>query len=327
MSGGPGFATAEAMAVTAARHKMFAGGEKVVVGVSGGPDSVCLLHCLSRLQAGLELIVAHVDHGLSETSEAIAADVSRWAASEGFDVHVARASGLEGPNIHARARAFRYSFFETIRHDNGASLIATGHTLDDRSETLIQRLVHGAGTSTLAGVRANDGVRVRPLIELRRAETRAYCEELGLAFVSDPANDDPRFERAFVRHEVLPLIEQRWGEGAIRAIARSAQRLDEDGSALDELAAKVLPSSVEVTEEGRISIDLPTLMTMPRALRRRLLEASIPQHRDRSAGIDEVLGALERDDRKPDASFDLGRAITVTISSVALVISTGGGNK
>jgi tRNA(Ile)-lysidine synthase len=315
------------VAVTAARFKMFAGGEKVVVGVSGGPDSVCLLHCLSRLQAGLGLIVAHVDHGMNEASEAIAADVSRWAASEGFDVHVARASGLEGPNLHARARAFRYSFFETIKRDNGASLIATGHTLDDRSETLVQRLVHGAGTSTLAGVRANDGIRVRPLIELRRQETRAYCDELGLAYVTDPANDDPRFERAFVRHELLPLIEQRWGEGAVKAIARSAQRLDEDGSALDELAAKILPTTVEVTDEGRISIDLPTLMTLPRALRRRLLEASIPEHRDRSAGIDEVLEALDRTDRKPDASFDLGGPVVVTIGSSAVVISTGAESK
>lgn len=303
---------------------MFRGGETVLVGVSGGPDSVCLLHVLARLGADLTLAVAHVDHGLSPTSEIVAADVARWAAAEGYEVHVVRASGLEGPNLHARARAFRYSFFQTIAAEIGADLIATGHTLDDRVETLLQRLVHGAGPGTLAGLRpAGDGL-VRPLLDLRRAETRAYCDECAIAYVDDPGNDDPRFERAFVRNELVTRIEERWGDGAVRAIAASAERLREDFEALESIAELVWRTSIKVEEPGYHELELQAVLGLSRALRRRLLERSIPALRDRSAGIDEVLDALDRPDRKPDASFDLAGGVVVQILADRLVVDARG---
>lgn len=302
MSGGPGFETAEKVAHTVARHDMFRGGETVVVAVSGGPDSMCLLDVLARLGADLDLVVAHVDHGLSETSEEVATEVAGFAAQRGFDVHVARARDLAGPNLHARARDFRYAFFETIANDVGATRIATGHTLDDRVETLMARLIHGAGTEGLAGIQPAEGMRVRPSIDLRRDETRAYCEEAGLSFHDDPSNSDLRFDRSKIRSELMADISRWWGEGAVLAMATSAARLGEDAKALRGMADRLYGDLATVETDG-IRFDIQTVLAMPRALQRRLLERAIGRIRDRSYGIDAALDALVRTDRKVDARF------------------------
>lgn len=294
-----------------------------MVGVSGGPDSICLLHALARLDADLTLIVAHVDHGLSPESEDIAARVTSSAAESGFDVHLARARDLEGPNLHARARDFRYSFFAALARKEGAERIATGHTLDDRVETTVARLIHGAGTDALAGIPISEGPRIRPLLELRRAETRAYCNEVGLEFVDDPANDDPRFERPRVRSEVLAPIESHWGDGAIRAMATSAQRLGEDSLALTSLADRLFAEISETVEEGNVEVDLPTLLGLPRAIRRRILEAAVGRLRDRSGGIDAALDALDDPDRAPGLRFAVATGIEITIGSDKVRVSSG----
>lgn len=308
---------------------MFSGGETIVVAVSGGPDSTALLHVLARLRMDARLLVAHVDHGLGDDSESIAADVARRAAEAGLDVHVARARGLEGPNLHARAREFRYSFFETIADQEGAGAIATGHTLDDRVETSLQRFIRGAGTRGLTGIPyvgspSRTGTRrVRPLLDVRRAETRAYCEEVGLPFVDDPANRDTRFDRASVRELVVTAIEKRWGDGAVRAMAASINRLAEDDHALQDQATLLYEGSAETDDEGRVSLGLPMMRELPRALQRRLLERATGPLRDRGPGIDEVLDALAADAR-PETSFDLAEGTKVVITGARLQVIPGG---
>lgn len=321
IAGGPGFHFAEKVAATIARYGMFAGGETVVVGVSGGPDSVCLLDVLARLRAGLTLVVAHVDHGLSPSSEEISKEVARAAAAAGFDVHIARAGGLAGSNLHERARDFRYSFFESLAAQEGASLIATGHTLDDRVETTLARLIHGAGTEGLAGIPPRHEMRVRPLIEMRRSETRAYCDEAGLKFIDDPANLDDRFDRASVRKLLVGAIEDRWGEGAVRAMANSIERLREDSAALAAQTELLYRGVADVSVDGRVSFKLEDVMALPRALRRRMLERAVGRIRDRGAGIDEVLHALDRKTLKPDAHFDLASGTSVKLDGEHLVVT------
>lgn len=321
VAGGPGYKVAERAADTIARYGMFSGGEAVVVGVSGGPDSVCLLDVLARLRAGLTLIVAHVDHGLSSDSERISKEVARAAAAAGFDVHVARATGLGGPNLHERARDFRYSFFQSIASQEGARLIATGHTLDDRVETTLARFIHGAGTEGLAGLPPVHGTRVRPLIGLRRSETRAYCTEAGLSFVDDPANLDHRFDRPSIRDLLVARIEERWGAGSIHAMASSIERIREDAQALSAQTDLIYEGLIRTDAGGGTSLPLADMMLLPRALRRRVLERAIGRIRDRGAAIDEVLDALEKDDRKPDARFDVAGGTVVSIGRDRIVVT------
>jgi tRNA(Ile)-lysidine synthase len=287
-----GYALVESARATIARHDMLRSGDVVVVAVSGGPDSTCLLDVLGRVPLELTLHVAHVDHGLAPESSATARVVATRAAEAGYDVHVVSAPDLSGPNLQARARDFRYGFLEAIAAQVEARRIATGHTLDDLVETLLARLVHGAGSAGLAAIPPLGGARMRPLIDVRRRETRAYCEDRGLDFVDDEANEDPRFERTLVRRDLVAGIERGWGEGAVRAVATSARRLREDADALASLAARVYG---DLAQAGDSSVDLATeaLLAMPRALRRRVLERAVGRVRDRSGGIDAALDALD----------------------------------
>ncbi|MEA2487183.1 MAG: tRNA(Ile)-lysidine synthase [Actinomycetota bacterium] len=319
---GPGFNVLERVRDTIARFDMLPGDAPCVVAVSGGPDSLCLLDILGRLKVR-PLVVAHVDHGLSPASDDAATGVARLAAEAGFDVHVARAHDLAGPNLHARARAFRYSFFNTIARDAGADRIATGHTLDDRVETTLARLIHGGGTSVLAGLRPMDGPRVRPLIALRRAETRRYCDERELPYVVDDANDDPRFERARVRNELVSAIEKHWGDGAVRAIATSIERLSEDATALEGIVDSLYPSLAEVGDDGT-RFDQQALRGMPRAVQRRLLERAVGRVRDRAGGIDAALEALTRELPGDGVRFSVASGIEIAIDRERVLVTQVG---
>ena len=318
--GGPGFDV-----VTAARDLVLAtdpdGPRHWVVGVSGGPDSTCLLDVAGRLSdtLGLVLEVAHVDHGLAPGSDEVAASVARTASAAGCDVHVARAAGLEGANLHARARDFRYRFFETVADETGAGRIVTGHTLDDRVETTLARLVHGAGTEGLAGLRPLDGRRLRPLLGVRRRQTRDYCGERGLPFVDDPANEDDRFERAAVRTRLVAAIEERWGDGAVRAMAVAAERLAEDADFLKGLA-ETLYGQLAKRGPGEVAFELEAFRLAPRALRRRLLGLAIGRVRDRSGGIEAALDALDRTDVQPPLSFDVAEGATISVARDQVVV-------
>jgi tRNA(Ile)-lysidine synthase len=292
--GGPGFDVVESALASIRRYRMIDEGETVVVAISGGPDSTCLLDVMWRLADRLDitLVLAHVDHGTSDVSADIAARVSRQGAADGFDVHTVRAPDLSGPNLHARAREFRYGFFEIVAGETGATRIATGHTLDDRVETTLARLVHGAGTGSLAGIPPVEGTRIRPLIGVRRVETRRYCEDAGLVFDVDPANDNVRFERAVIRNKVLSAVEDHWGEGSVRAMARSAERLREDAAALDGLAQR-LYSELADQHAHRTSFDRKEFNALPRALQHRLLDRAVGRARDRSGGIEAALDGLD----------------------------------
>lgn len=322
--GGPGFEVVEQAHKTIERHAMLRPDDSVLVALSGGPDSTCLLDVLDRLRSklGLRLEVAHVDHGLSAGSESIAAQVASRAAEAGFEVHVVRAPDLEGPNLHARAREFRYAFLETVATQSGIEKIATGHTLDDRVETTLARLVHGAGTDGLAGIPPADGMRVRPLIELRRGETRAYCETVGLPFIDDPANSDDRFERAAVRNEILAPIERRFGEGAVRAMAISAQRMADDSAALRSLAERIFAELAQA-DGDRVRFDLEALLAIPTALRRRVLEQAVGRVRDRAGGIDAALDYLSgpRPGAGQKRSFAVASGITIEIAGGHLTVA------
>jgi tRNA(Ile)-lysidine synthase len=319
--GGPGFAVVEKARDAIEHYRMLQPDERVLVAVSGGPDSTCLLDVLARLsgRGGYVLAVAHVDHGLSPGSEAVAAAVSTSVAEAGFEAHVIRAPDLQGPNLHARARAFRYAFFETIAETWGATRIATGHTLDDRVETTLARLIHGAGTDGLAGLPPVEGKRIRPLVGLRRSETRDYCAESSLQYHDDPSNYDDRFERVLVRKEIVAAIESRWGEGAVRAMSVSADRLREDSLALRQLGDRVYEQVARPTLLG-IELDLALMAEAPRAFRRRILERAVGRVRDRSGGIDAVLDALESDPLPRGARFSVASGIEIEVGQERVIV-------
>ena len=203
-------------------------GTPVTCAVSGGPDSLALL--VLAVHVGCVVTAVHVDHGLRPGSAGEAAVVHRAAERFGAGFRAERVTVAPGPNLEARARAARYA----VLPDD----VLTGHTADDQAETVLLNLLRGAGLDGLAGM---DPAR-RPLRHLRRHETVALCDALGLDPVADPTNDDPAFRRNRVRRELLPLLDAIAERDVVPVIARQADLARDDVALLDELAAALDPT-------------------------------------------------------------------------------------
>lgn len=204
-------------------------GTLVTAAVSGGADSLALL--VLAVAAGCEVTAVHVDHGLRPASEREADVVAVAAERYGAAFRVERVEVADGPNLEARARASRWAVLP--------SDACTGHTLDDRAETVLVNLLRGAGMTGLSALRP--GPR-HPILGLRRAETAALCQAEGLEPVVDPSNDDPRFVRNRIRHEVLPLLADVAGRDLVPVLARQADLLADDADLLDALAVELDPT-------------------------------------------------------------------------------------
>lgn len=189
---------------------LIARGARVLVAVSGGPDSMALLHVLALLRArhAFGLFAHGVDHGLRPSASAeldLAGDLAR-----SLDVPFSRSRVSLGPggNLQARARTVRWEALRTAASQAGADRIATGHHADDRAETVLMRILRGTGPRGLAALPPVDGDRIRPFYRARRADIDLHVTRHALPHAIDPTNRDPRFLRTRVRHEVLPMLER-----------------------------------------------------------------------------------------------------------------------
>ncbi|MEN9505955.1 MAG: tRNA lysidine(34) synthetase TilS [Actinomycetota bacterium] len=247
-------------------------GTDVTCAVSGGADSLALL--VLAVSAGCDVTVVHVDHQLRPDSSADARVVERAAVRFGVPVEIHRVRVIDGPNLEARARTARYRVLPAD--------VLTGHTADDQAETVLLNVLRGAAIDGLAGIRASR----RPLLGLRRFDTRRLCSAHGLEVVHDQTNDDPRFARNRVRHELLPLISDIARRDPVPILARQASLLADDAEALDRLAAELDPT------------DARSLAAAPRALARRAVrrwlwtvDPEVPRfgHPPDAATVDRVL--------------------------------------
>jgi tRNA(Ile)-lysidine synthase len=271
-------------AVAAVRHavrRSLAGlgpGELVLVACSGGADSLSLAAAAAfeAPRAGLRAGGVIIDHGLQPGSAEVAGKVAATLTGLRLDpvmcipVQVARPSGAGSyPGPEGAARAARYAALGSAAASAGAAAVLLGHTLDDQSETVLLRLARGSGARSLSGMAGRSGLYRRPLLELRRDQTRAACAALGLLLWDDPQNDDPAFARVRVRHDVMPALEAALGPGVAEALARTARLLRADADALDQLASEAAARTP--SEDGWPAADLAAL---PAAIRHRVLRAA-----------------------------------------------------
>lgn len=204
-------------------------GTEVTCGVSGGADSQALL--VLAVAAGCRATAVHVDHGLRPGSAGEAEVVAELADRLGAGFRAERVEVVDGPNLEARARAARHAAL-------GPDAL-TGHTADDRAETVLLHLLRGAGPAGAVGIARSPR---HPLLDLRRSETAALCAALGLAVVDDPTNRDPRFRRSRVRHELLPLLDDIAERDVVEVLVRQADLFASVDEVLRALAAEVDPT-------------------------------------------------------------------------------------
>jgi tRNA(Ile)-lysidine synthase len=297
-------------------------GDLVLAACSGGADSLALAAALAFVapRLGLRAGGVTVDHGLQAGSAARAADVVTVLVRLGLEpvesVAVTvpgaappgppnghggpeRREGHSGPHGHtghggpeAAARSARYQALEEVARRAGSAAVLLGHTLDDQAETVLLGLARGSGARSLAGMPARRGLFRRPLLPVRRSVTRAACASLGLPPWEDPHNADPRFSRARVRHDVMPVLEAALGPGVAEALARTAALLRADADLLDSLAgmeaaraaARAAPagdgppgparSAGAAAQEAGTGLLTEHLAGLPPAIRSRVLHAA-----------------------------------------------------
>ena len=290
-------ATSDRVRRYAARHSLWSAETRVVAAVSGGSDSVALFFLLRELAAAGDLQLtglAHLHHHIrGAAADEDAAFCRALAARAGVaaaigDADVPALAGRERLSIEVAGRKARQQFFVEALASLGGHRLGVAHTRDDQAETVLLRLVRGAGPAGLAGIAPRRDHLVRPLLELTRIELREYLESIGESWREDATNQDRAIPRNRIRHDILPLLRE-LNPRADAALARTANILRSDAELFDALANDAGRRFVRTIDDGRVAIDAEGLAGLPTALARRValvaLETVNPGH---SYGLEEA---------------------------------------
>ena len=252
-----------------------------MVGLSGGPDSVALLDALATLatQGGFRVVAAHLDHGLRPESEGDAAFCAELCRRLVVPLRTGVAdvrdrARRERGGLEQAARRARYEFLRAARRELGAAAIAVAHTRDDQAETLLMRLLRGAGHDGLSAMRPRSGDIVRPLLGVSRAGVLAHLATRGLAAREDATNRDPSFMRNRVRHELLPYLEARFNPRLREALSRTSELLADEAELLRGLGDAFFARAARCDADG-VVLDRQRLAEAPRALARIALRRAL----------------------------------------------------
>ncbi len=306
---------------TVRKYGMLQPGEKVVVGVSGGADSMALLHALWEVRRPfhLSLVVAHLDHGLRPQGEKEANFVRQAARRLGIPFFHRKADVRswqkeKGLTIQEAAREARYAFLNDALLANEASKIALGHTADDQAESVLMRILRGSGTRGLSGIPpVRQGIFIRPLIGVWRKEVESFLKEKKVAFLEDPSNRSDRYLRNRVRHELLPVL-RRYNPRVHETLAQMADLFRAEEEFWQSHLEEKFPGVVRSKGKDFLTLDIPSLMSQPLPIRLRCFRLAIEKMQGhlRRVSLPHILAIenlLEASD--PNKTFKLPGGLTV----------------
>ena len=268
---------------TIREFEMIAAGDAVLVGVSGGPDSVVLLHVLLDLASefSLKLAVAHLNHALRPEADEEAAFVSSLCESLGVKCHMAKADVNRYRRHHKLSveeagRQLRYALYTSIAQQQGYVKIALGHHADDNAELVLMFLLRGCGSTGFSGIPPiRDEVIIRPLIRLSRTDILSYLEAKKLPCISDLSNIDDRYLRNRIRNKLLPLLQQSYNHRIIPALNRLSGILREEDKWMEALTLDHYSEALVSVGEGRHTLSVERIRRLPLAARRRVIRKAI----------------------------------------------------
>jgi tRNA(Ile)-lysidine synthase len=252
-------------------------GQKLLVAVSGGADSLALAAAceFEAKKLGLKLAAAVIDHSLQKNSDKVAAQTATTLTALGFqEVLVKKVSVGKAGGPEAAARIARYTALETLRQQTKSHFIVLGHTSSDQAETVLLGLVRGSGSKSLSGMSEKTGVLLRPLLTVDRATTESFCNDSGIKYWSDPQNQDKKYLRVLIRKHVLPLLEKHLGGSVADSLVRTADLLREANSYLESQAAKSFKKYAKVSSTA-ISFDASALGKLPAAILHRVIKKAL----------------------------------------------------
>ena len=322
---------------TIKKYGMLEKGDKVLVGLSGGPDSVALLNVLFSLKNkyGIDIYVAHLDHGFrGEESAADSRFCKELAEKMGLEIvceqiDVPRIAKEKGISPEEAARFERYDFFKRVCRAKGVKKIAVGHNKDDQAETVIMRLVRGSGMAGLGGMnplKDMQGFKImRPLVEISRREIEKFLKASKLKFRHDSSNAKTIFTRNKVRRELIPYLEDNFNPNVKEVLSNMAENLRLENDFLERFAKRKF-KSVSRIKNGEILIDIKRFKRQPEAIRKRILRAA----------LHELKGDLRRltyqhwkemqeliDNRPVNSIVDLPGGVNIVKNRTTLSLSLG----
>ena len=314
------------------KHNLIEDGDRIVVGISGGPDSITLLHILNRLRKNINIQVyaAHLNHQLRGiNSQEDAFFVTRFCDEMGITCFVksedvstyCKENGL---SIEEGARKLRYEMFEEVRLKTKSNKIAVGHNLNDQAETVLMRILRGTGLQGLKGIeiKRDDGV-IRPLLEIKRDEIENYCKEHNLNPRIDESNLETIYTRNKIRLELIPYLSENFNSNIVNSIVRMSSSLDLDNSYMEEESIKIFNQVANISQD-RIDINIQSYKGLHSAIKLRVLRLSIKKILGDTKSIDKkhIYDILElEDDSKINKMLNLPRSIFVYRTSTEIVIT------
>lgn len=269
--------------------------DKIVIGVSGGPDSICLLHVLYGLKEklGIEIVVAHVNHMLRDVADLETEYVQSFCKKLGIECYVKKADILEISKTQKKGteevgRQVRYDFFDEVAKKTNSNKIATAHNSNDRAETVILNILRGSGLSGLKGIEPiRDNKYIRPLINTDRQDIENYCNDNKLEPKYDKTNNENIYTRNKVRNTVIPYIKKEFNPNIIKTINRLSSLATEENEYLQAITKQKFENLlIEKTEN--IILDLHKFNSLNLVIKRRLILYTINEVLHTTNGIEKV---------------------------------------
>lgn len=281
---------------TIEKHDMISPGDRVIIGVSGGPDSLCLLHILNQLKKELdiELFIAHINHCLRGVEADLDEEfVIQYAGQLNLDAYSKRVNVKEYAKTHKMTleeagREIRYSFFEDVSKQVRANKIVVAHNLNDHIETFLFNLIRGSGMEGLKGIEPIRGNIIRPLIESDRNNIELYCQENQLTPRIDASNSETIYTRNQIRLGLIPYLKEKFNVNIVKSLNRTSQLIYDENSFLCSIAEKYYTECL--LEEGKdvIKLSIKRFNQLHVAVKRRIIRLIIEKLKDELRAVEKI---------------------------------------
>ena len=284
---------------TIKKYNMVENGEKVVLAVSGGPDSICMLDILNDIKndetidMNFEIIVAHVNHMIRKEAEEDAKYVKKYCEEKQIEfysksIDVQKMANNNKIGLEEAGRKARYDFFDEILEKTNAQKIAIAHNKNDKVETVLMHILRGSGINGLKGIEPKRGKYIRPLIESERNEIEEYCDEKNLQPRIDKTNFENEYTRNKVRNLLIPYIQKEFNPNLIQTIDRLSNLVAEEEDYMDKQVQKIYEEILISENEKEIQLDLKTFNLQEKVIKSRLILYTITRLFGNSKGLEKI---------------------------------------
>lgn len=280
---------------TIQKYNLINANDKIVLGVSGGPDSLFMLDILNKLKKDLqiELIVAHVNHKIRAEADEEEEFVRQFCEKIGIEFYYKRIEVEKYANnnkigLEEAGRKVRYEFFEEVCNKAGANKIAVAHNKNDKVETMIMHILRGSGIAGLQGIQPQANKIIRPIIEIERKDIEKYCEEQKLDPRIDKSNQDNTYTRNKIRNIVIPYINQEFNPNFIETMTRLSELITEENAFLNKLTETEYKKILIQKIDNQISLDLKKFNELDNIIKKRIILYTVANLRGGSQGIEKV---------------------------------------